>query len=238
MVEKDLFGQALYDYWTHNSPEDMITWTHLTEPEVLATDYLFRTFEVMPASEQIALQTAQGYILDVGAGSGLHSLYLQQQQKQVTALELSPISCKLMQERGVQNIINKDFFDLEPNKKFDTILFLMNGIGIVKKARYLDRLFKQIETLLSPNGIALLHSSDLKYLYATESGYFMPENDYYGDVKFFISYKNQIENFDWTYIDENTLRIFAKNHHFKAEKIYESEEGDFLLKIKRKNPLP
>jgi SAM-dependent methyltransferase len=234
MVEKDLFGQALYDYWTNNQPEDMITWTHLTEPEILPTAYLFRTYEKMPESEQIALQQAKGKVLDVGAGSGTHSLFLQNKGKDVTALERSPVSCRLMQDRGVKNIVEEDFFKYQTTQKYDTLLFLMNGVGIVQKARYLNRLFIKIDELLSPEGQALIHSSDLKYLYQTETGYLMPKNDYYGDVKFFVSYKNRVESFEWTYIDENTLRIFARQNGFKVEKIYESKMDDFLLKLNKR----
>ncbi len=233
MIEKDLFGKALWDYWTNNEPEDMITWTHLTKPEILPVSYLFRNFEKMPDSEQIALQKSSGKILDVGAGSGLHSLYLQQQNKDVTALEWSPVSCRVMQQRGVKKVVNQNFFEYNPQEQYDTILFLMNGAGIVQKAKYLDKLFQKIDELLTPGGQALIHSSDLKYLYKTGYGYRMPENDYYGDVRFYIKYKGQTEVFDWTYIDENTLRIFARQNGFETGKLHESGEGDFLIRVRK-----
>ncbi len=231
MVEKDLFGKALYDYWTDNHPEDMTTWTHITGPEVLPVAYLFRDFDQMPQSEQIALKTAIGRILDIGAGSGIHSLWLQNQGKTATALELSPVSCRLMQERGIKNIAQADFFNYQTDQKFDTLLFLMNGVGIVQKAKYLDRLFNKIDKLMTPNRQALLHSSDLKYLYETETGYAMPQQEYYGDMRFFVKYKNDVESFDWTYIDENTLRIYARQFGFKVKKLHQSDEGDFLLRL-------
>ncbi len=230
MIEKDLFGQALHDYWHNLQPEDMITWTNLTEPEVLPTAYLFRTYDEMPVSEQKALQLARGTILDVGAGSGTHSLWLQKQQHDVTALELSPISCQLMKDRGIQKIVQANFFNYK-GPKYDSILFLMNGIGIVEKAQYTDKLFQKLKDLLKPNGQAFIHSSDLKYLYETGGGYTMPQAGYYGDVQFFVSYKNEVESFNWTYIDEQTLKSFAQQNGFKAEKIIESELGDFLLKV-------
>ena len=231
MIEKDLFGKALWDYWYDNDPEDMLTWTHLTEPEILPSAYLFRSYDEMPVSEQLALQNSYGKILDVGAGSGLHSLYLQAQQKDVTALEWSPVSSRLMRERGVRKVVNQNFFDYYPQERFDTILLLMNGVGLVQKARKLDQLFTKLKQLLSDNGQAFIHSSDLKYLYETGNGYMMPDDNYYGDVHFFIKYKGETESFDWTYIDENTLRIFASQNGFEAEKLFESDEGDFLIRV-------
>jgi len=232
MTKKDLFGRALYDYWHNREPEDMITWTDLTAKEVLPVSYLFRSFDEMPEPEQKALQIARGKILDVGAGSGIHSLWLQEQGKDVTALELSPVSAQLMRERGLKNVIQADFFEFS-EQKFDTIMFLMNGIGIVEKAIYTDKLFQKLDELLLPGGQALIHSSDLKYLYETAGGYLMPKEGYYGDVLFYLTYKGETESFDWTYIDEQTLKNFARQHGFKAEKIAESEYGDFLLRVKK-----
>ena len=231
MIEKDLFGKALWDYWSDNEPEDILTWTNLTESEILPITYLFRSFDEMPVSEQLALQNSYGKILDVGAGSGLHSLHLQAQQKDVTALEWSSVSSRLMRERGLRKVVNQNFFDFNPLEQFDTILLLMNGVGIVQKARNLDKLFIKLKQLLSDDGQVLIHSSDLKYLYETDSGYMMPANNYYGDVRFFIKYKGDTESFDWTYIDENTLRIFARQNGFKTEKLFESDEGDFLIRV-------
>ncbi len=233
MVKKDLFGQALHDYWYHNKPEDLYTWTHLTDKEKLPVSYLFRSYNQMPETEQKALQIASGKILDVGAGSGIHSLYLQNKGKDVTALELSPISCQLMKDRGIKKIINQDFFDYS-GQKFDTVLFLMNGIGIIEKAIYADRLFQKLKELLTSQGQALIHSSDLEYLYQTDAGNHLPTNGYYGDVDFYISYKGQIERFEWTYIDEQTLKNFARQNGFQSKKIAESIYGDFLLQVKLK----
>ncbi len=232
MVDKDLFGQALHDYWYKQASEDMLTWTHLTEPEILPTAYLFRNFDLMPKVEQLALQTASGQILDVGAGSGTHSLWLQNKGEEVTALELSELSCRLMTDRGIKNVIQDDFFKFRPDQTFDTILFLMNGVGIVQRAQNLDRLFIKLKQILSPEGQALIHSSDLKYLFESPEGYLMPSKEYYGDVDFFIGYKNQVEQINWTYIDENTLRIFAQKHGFRARTLYTSDENDFLISVK------
>jgi SAM-dependent methyltransferase len=230
--QKDLLGQAMYDYWKNNHAEDIFTKTNLTEPEILPVAYLFRSFNEMPLPEQKALDVSFGKILDVGAGSGTHSVWLQEQNKDVTALEISEISCRLMKERGVKKVIHADFFEFS-GQKFDTILFLMNGIGIVEKAIYTDKLFKKIDELLSDDGQALIHSSDLKYLYLTTGGYQMPKEGYYGDVRFYVQYKGKTQSFDWTYIDAKSLQTFAYQNGFTAQKIAESEYGDFLMKISR-----
>jgi SAM-dependent methyltransferase len=231
MNTKDLFGKALYEYWANLDPEDLITYTNLTDEERLPVSYLFRSFEEMPEVEKTALQLSRGKILDVGAGSGTHSIYLQEKGYDVYALDFSPHAIKVLKGRKINNIIHADFFSFMPQEKYDTVLFLMNGIGIVEKAIYTDKLFQKLKNILSDQGQAFIHSSDLKYLFETGGGYLLPREGYYGDVRFTVRYKGEEESFDWTYIDEETLSLFARQNGFNIKKIAESEYGDFLLKV-------
>ena len=49
---KDLFGKAILDYQTNNSPEDLITETSISEEDEMSVAYLFRDFNAMPKLEQ------------------------------------------------------------------------------------------------------------------------------------------------------------------------------------------
>ena len=86
---KDLFGKAILDFQTNNSPEDLITETNISEADEMSVDYLFRSFNEMPKLEKKALQLCKGKVLDVGCGAGSHSLYLQKKGFQVTAIDIS-----------------------------------------------------------------------------------------------------------------------------------------------------
>ncbi len=55
---KDLFGKAILDYQTNNSPEDLTTETSISEADAMSVAYLFRDFQDMPKLEQKALQLA------------------------------------------------------------------------------------------------------------------------------------------------------------------------------------
>ena len=69
----------------------------------------------MPKIEQVALKTCKGKILDIGAASGAHSLYLQEQNKNVTAIEISQLASQVMKERRIKKVINEDFFKYNTN---------------------------------------------------------------------------------------------------------------------------
>ena len=74
---KDVFGKALLDYYNGNYTEDIITSTSISDEDKLPIPYLFRVYNDMPRLEQKAMQLCKGKTLDVGCGSGTHSLYLQ-----------------------------------------------------------------------------------------------------------------------------------------------------------------
>lgn len=63
---KDLFGKAILDFQTNNSPEAISTETNISEADDMDVAYLFRSYNEMPKLEQKALQLSKGKILDVG----------------------------------------------------------------------------------------------------------------------------------------------------------------------------
>lgn len=197
---------------------------------------LFRNFTEMPALEQEALRMSEGRILDVGAGSGCHSLALQEMGKTVKAIDISPLSVEVMLKRGVKDACLENFFNEQFSGSFDTILMLMNGSGIVGKIANLPIFFHTLKRLLAPGGCVWMDSSDLRYLFEDEDGNLDIDidDDYYGEVDFRMQYKNiRGDRFDWLYLDFQTLSLHAANNGFKAEKIREGEHFDYLAKISR-----
>ncbi len=95
----------------------------------------------MPKIERKALDMTKGKTLDVGAGSGCHSLFLQEKGIDVTAIDIAPLSVQTMKERGIKNVLEQDFFTLKG--QFETILMLMNGVGIVGTLERLPKCLRQ-----------------------------------------------------------------------------------------------
>ena len=134
---KDLFGKAILDYQTNNSPEDLITETSISEADEMSVAYLFRSYAEMPKLEQKALQLVNGNVLDVGCGAGSHALYLQEKGFDVTAIDISTGAVDYMKSVGI-NAVQSSFLNFKEGK-FDTILMLMNGIGVAGKLSNLKR---------------------------------------------------------------------------------------------------
>jgi SAM-dependent methyltransferase len=234
---KDLFGKAILDYQTNNSPEDLITETSISEADEMSVAYLFRSYAEMPKLEQKALQLANGNVLDVGCGAGSHALYLQEKGIDVTAIDISANAIKACELRGLKNAKVQDIMQLEGDK-FDTILLLMNGAGMCGKLKNIPNFLQKLKALLTDEGQILVDSSDIIYMFDEDEdgGKWIPTDvDYYGEVFFDIAYKGEKEaSFDWMYIDYNTLQNAADANGLQCELILEGEHFDYLAQIKIK----
>ena len=196
---KDLFGKAILDFQTNNSPEDLVTETNISEADDMSVAYLFRNYNDMPKLEKEAMQLSKGKILDVGCGAGNHSLYLQEKGFEVTAIDISENAIKACKLRGVQNARVQNLLEVSTDtseselakQKFDTILLLMNGTGIFGTLSETSKYLQKLKSLLSPNGQILIDSSDIIYMFdENDDGcYSVPADHYYGELIFTISYK-------------------------------------------------
>ena len=125
----DPMGRAIADYWKTKKASKLRVFSPMFEEDEIPLTTLFRSYNSMSEIERKALDMAKGKVFDVGAGSGCHSLDLQERGVDVTAIDISPLSVETMKERGVKKVLEQDFFTLKG--QYDTILMLMNGIGIV-----------------------------------------------------------------------------------------------------------
>ena len=231
---KDLFGKAILDFQTNNSPEDLITETSISEADEMSVSYLFRSFSEMPKIEQKAIQLCKGKVLDVGCGAGSHSLYLQNQMNlDVTSIDISENAIQACELRGLKKAKLQNILDIE-NEKFDTIILLMNGTGIFETVKKTSIYLQKLKSLLKPNGQILVDSSDIIYMYndTDDGGKWIPSDNYYGELTFSISYKKEIEiDFPWLYLDFNTLQNAANNNGLQSEIVSKGEHYDYLARL-------
>ncbi len=190
--KKDPMGRAIADYWKTKKAERLRVFSPMFEEDEIPLQTLFRKYEDMP---DIELKKT----LDVGAGAGCHSLVLQEKGFDVTAIDISPLSVQAMKERGVKNVLEQDFFTLKG--QYDTILMLMNGIGIVGTLERLPKFFRQLDNILAPGGQVLCDSSDISYVFEDENGM------------------------------TDTLKENAAKNGYIAEIVAEGEHYDYLARI-------
>jgi SAM-dependent methyltransferase len=223
----DVFGNALTDFYKKGKAD--ILWLHNSydEPEEMPVDIFFREFEEMPDIEHKAITLCYGTVLDIGAGVGSHALILQEAGADVTAIDISADAVRLMQQRGIKKAVEQDVF--ETIEKYDTLLLLMNGIGLTGTLAGFTDFLEKAKTLINPDGQLLFDSSDIAYLY-TELP--KPENKYYGEVSYCYEYKKQKGNwFNWLYLDQETLIRTANENGWECEIVFDDGEDQYLARL-------
>ncbi|WP_167607372.1 class I SAM-dependent methyltransferase [Maribellus sediminis] len=229
----DPFGAAIHDFFEQGKAPDIAVNTNYTEDEIIPVSYLFRKENEMPGLEKMALKLCKGTVLDIGAAAGCHALVLQEKGLDVTALDNSALAVEVMKKRGVKQVLNADIYEFS-ERKFDTLLLLMNGTGIGGTISGLKKLLVHLKSLLNPNGQVLIDSSDIKYLFEEEDGSMwidLNNSNYYGEMQYELSYKNHKTTFDWLFIDSKKLQKLATEAGFRFELVKKGEHFDYLAQL-------
>jgi len=225
----DIFGEALQDQFIKGTTETLWLHNSYDAPEEMPVDIFFRGPEEMPEIELKALALCRGTVLDAGAGAGSHALWLQQQKLEVTALDISEKATAIMKQRGVKQVLQQDLFSLK-GQQFDTLLLLMNGIGLTGSIAGLQDFLQWSKSLLKKDGQLLFDSSDIAYLYQDIA---FPQNKYYGEVAYQYEYKQQKGKwFNWLYVDQAMLLKLAKEAGWQCEIVLEDEYDQYLAQLR------
>lgn len=224
--EKDVFGKGLYSFYGGNEEACFTLHNDYGEPEEMPVAHFFE--EGVTVLEDEALGLCRGDILDIGAGAGRHSLLLQHVMFVPKSIDISPLAVRLMRERGVKNAQLQDVWELE-GERYDTLLLLMNGIGLAETLDRVPALLEKLKGLLKPGGRIVFDSSDLAYLYEGEP---LPYDRYYGEVKFRYTFEGERSKwFGWVYVDPKTMQQLAEKAGFVFEKVYTDPNDQYLAML-------
>ena len=228
-LESDPIGQAILDFEKKNQPKNIFVYSDICDDDILPVSYLFRTFEDMPDIEKTALSLSSGRVLDVGAGTGCHSVELQKKGCEVFAIDVSPGAVDYMKRQGLNATVDT-IFTIQ-NNNFDTILLLMNGIGLAGTVDKLTEFLIQLKSKLKLEGKILCESTDLTYLYAEDDGSVWIDLNakYRGEVKFKMKFGEAESNwFDWLYIEFDLLKHHAELAGLNCTLVYAGENQNYL----------
>lgn len=231
----DPLGLSIEEFSRQKNKPYITVQCDICEDDVIPVKYLFRTFEEMPDIEKMALQLVEGKILDIGAGAGCHALYLKDNGFDVTAIEKSLKASEYLHTKGVKTICT-DIMSYS-DEKFDTILLLMNGLGLAGSMDQLPHFLRHLKNLLKDGGKILCDSSDISYLFENEDGSIWIDlnSTYYGEVKYNMVYEGEESGwFDWLFIDQSKLIEIATDCGLKVDIILEGDNNHYLAEIKLK----
>lgn len=232
-MKEDITGSALRDYHFNGKKEKIRIYSPDFDVDEIDVSWYFRTHDMMPEIEKTALKLCKGEILDMGAGAGCHSIVLQERGLEVYAADISEGACEVMKSRGVKKVWNKAVYDL-PDKQFDTILMMMNGIGITGSMEGLEHFLDFLPRILKPGGQLVFDSSNLIYLFRDDDNFTRIDlaGRYYGEIDFQMEY-NGIKGdvFQWLYIDFDNLSNLCEKRNYHLEFIKKGENLQYLARI-------
>jgi SAM-dependent methyltransferase len=217
------------------------------ETEVVPVSVFFRGPSEFSALEEAALDLCRGWVLDAGAGTGCHALVLQELGLSVCAIDIAPEAVEIMRHRGVRDARCADLFQFAGGP-YDTILMMMNGIGVVGTLAGLDAFLRDVPRLLAPDGQLLVDSYDPRPEGAADVAETLSpaqsqctartdkkgSGGYPGEMRFQLEHKGRRgPTLGWLFIDPETLARHAAGAGWRCEVIWREEEGHYLARLTR-----
>jgi SAM-dependent methyltransferase len=155
--EGDAFGRALRDHYRG-------AWTPMPELEVegggvgdaMHPEWFFRRFEQWDWWDQQLLPlAAHGPALDLGAGSGRASLWLQEQGVPVTAVDSSRGAVAVCRDRGVTDARLGDLNDPPTDQLWRAVFLLCGNLGLGGTWDGIRRLLRRVAELSAPDAVVV-----------------------------------------------------------------------------------
>ena len=234
---RDPHGRALLDYFNGDGGATIVVHSDLGERDELPVAIFFRSPDGFFPFDLAALARCRGRVLDVGAGTGVHSLYLQERGFDVCAIDVMPEAVQIMRTRGLRDVRLAALADLE-GETFDTILMMMNGIGILGTLEGLDRFLRDAPRLLGAGGQILLDSGPPSLIGDPDDhAVQMRAGDaegYYGETWIELEYRGvKGPPFRELYADADTLCRHAESAGWDVEIIHVDEHGGYVARLTR-----
>jgi len=235
------YGQALLDFFNGESSATVIVHRDDGHADDLPVGIFFREPSGFSPIEQAAMALCKGHVLDIGAGTGCHSLALQDRGTRVLAIDVSPEAIEILSKRGVEECQPVDVFEFQGGP-FDTLLLMMHGIGMVEDLAGLDRFLSHAHTLLKPDGQLLFDSLDVR---CTDNPLHLAYQEanrqagrYFGEIRLRFEYQGQSGPlFGWLHVDPGTLTDHAERTGWSYRVACREENGDYLAQLTPMEPV-
>ena len=229
------FGMALLDY--ANGKNDAAFFFERDDGfvEEQPVSVYFRKPSDFFQHEHTALDLCNGHILDIGAGAGIHSLYLQDKGFDVTAIDILPEAVEVMSKSGVKDSRCADIFNYS-GKPFNTLLLLGRGIGMVENLLGLESFLSEVKRLLKSDGQLILNSCDVSKTSMPEHLAYQELNTkrgrYIGEIGSQLRYKNFVgKSFSWLHVDPKTLAEYSSKIGWHFEVVEQEIDGNYLARL-------
>jgi len=237
--KKDIFGQGILAF---SQDKEAIEFLERDDGFLALSGGIpsyFAQFKDWPKIEKEAIRYTKGKVLDVGAGAGRVSLYLQKKFN-VVAIDNSALAIKICKKRGIKQakVLAIENIDTFKANSFDTVIMFGNNFslfGNFKKAKHLLKVFHKIT---SPHGLIIAESNDphktkdpvhLAYHKAN-----LKKGRMSGQIRLRLRFKKDIGDwFDYLIVSKKEMKKILKNTGWKVKKFIDSDNSGYIALIEK-----
>jgi SAM-dependent methyltransferase len=226
-----LHGKSLLDYYSGDKSTEIIVRRDDGFETKIPVSIFFRSQNELLPGEIESLNQCRGHVLDIGAGSGIHTLILQSRGHTVTSIDIDPNACHIMSQRGIRDVHCVDVMNFQGGP-YDTLLMLGHGIGMVENIKGFNHFLDQATSLLRQEGKLIINSVDVSktddpvHLKYHEVNFH--KGRYIGETRIQFEYKGERGPFcGWLHIDPQTLKDQLKLENWIFNVIYEDKSGEY-----------
>jgi SAM-dependent methyltransferase len=152
----DAFGAALLDFLEGKDVPELVLEVGDEAVPAMHPEWFFRGFDQWDWWEQELLPLVdRGPVLDLGAGAGRSSLYLQERGLPVTAVEASPAAAEVCRRRGVADVRIGDLNDPPTDQTWAAVLLLCGNLGLGGSWDGCRRLLTRLAGLVAPGAVLI-----------------------------------------------------------------------------------
>lgn len=234
----ELFGRALGRYFAGDRDVELRLRRDDGSQLLLPMAEYFRSEAQLSAIDRLALDLCRGRVLDVGAGTGVHSLLLSQRGVEVISIDVSPVAVGIMRARGL-SALEADVFDFSGGE-FDTLLLLGHGLGLTGDPAGLDRFLSRARSLLRPGGCVLLDSLDVTRTEDAANLAYQARNRAasreIGEIRMRFELDGECGPwFGWLHVEPASLAHHAAVAGLECEVLRMETSGDYLARLRRED---
>ncbi len=239
---EDAHGQELFNYYINNDGAEIIERDDGFISASTNVSAYFASFDEWPVHQQEAMKFAHGRVLDIGAGAGRHSLYLQNQGLEVTAVDNSPKAVEVCRMRGVNDArllpITKISRHIEP---FDSIIMMGNNFGLFGNPQRAKRLLRRFHKLTFDGGTLIAETNDP---YQTEETDHLEYHEYNrqrgrmpGQLRLRVRYRKfKTPWMDYLMVSKDEMKEIVADTGWHIDRFIDSDSSIYIVLLEKDSP--
>jgi SAM-dependent methyltransferase len=236
--DKDAYGQLIVAYLEGKLSYEIVERDDGSIGPSGGAPTYFAKYKNWPDWQKRAIKFARGRVLDIGAGAGRVSLYLQKRGCKVTAIDNSPLAIQVCRKRGVKDarvIAIDDVGEFSPGT-FDTLVMYGNNFGLFGSRARAKQLLKTLHGRTTPNAVFIVESND-PYKTSDPSHLAYQKRNrkrgrMSGQLKIRIRFRESIGDwFDYLLVSQKEMQEILKGTGWKVREFFDSGKSSYIAVI-------